>query len=176
MTGWLIDSFPPPAFSVLSVSVERWCRLRGNLLFYFKSRDHLSDPAGLIVVEECSVAPEDDGGDALGSTFGIVLDFGGGLRQHLATYTEQERDSWLCALRRASHRTMRQHLQALRERLRARLGSNPALLAALGGASGPGGIAASDTVEEALEATGAGAHLRKPSSVIGRGGATRRCC
>merc|ERR1712079_706896 len=28
------------------VSVERWCRLRGNLLFYFKSRDHWSEPAG----------------------------------------------------------------------------------------------------------------------------------
>ena len=29
-----------------SVSLERWCRLRGNLLFYFKSRDQWSEPAG----------------------------------------------------------------------------------------------------------------------------------
>ena len=32
----------------IAVSVERWCRLRGNLLFYFKSRDHWSEPAGVI--------------------------------------------------------------------------------------------------------------------------------
>ena len=30
----------------ITVSTERWCRLRGNLLFYFKSRDHFSEPAG----------------------------------------------------------------------------------------------------------------------------------
>ena len=70
-----------------SVSVERWCRLRGNLLFYFKSRDHWSEPAGVIVIEDCEVrseaaSPLDD------STFGIVLSFGGGQLQHLATYTE----------------------------------------------------------------------------------------
>ena len=51
--------------------MERWCRLRGNLLFYFKSRDHLSDPAGLIVVEECKVEQEDD--DGIDTTFGIIL-------------------------------------------------------------------------------------------------------
>ena len=59
----------------LSVSVERWCRLRGNLLFYFKSREH-RDPAGLIVVDdECSVDTENN---EVESTFGIVLNFSGG--------------------------------------------------------------------------------------------------
>ena len=74
-------------FFKLAVSVERWCRLRGNLLFYFKSRDHWSEPAGVIVVEDCEVrteaaSPLDD------STFGLVLSFGGGQLQYLATYTE----------------------------------------------------------------------------------------
>lgn len=102
-----------------SVSVERWCRLRGNLLFYFKSRDHWSEPAGVIVVEDCQVkaeaaAPLDD------STFGLVLAFGGGQFQHLATYTEAERDSWMAALRSASHRHMKAHLEELRARLNAK--------------------------------------------------------
>ena len=119
----------------LSVSVERWCRLRGNLLFYFKSREHL-DPAGLIVLDdECSVDTENN---EVESTFGIVLNFSGGgfnfkwhcgakcdfgqeeqfcdngrrfisgqQQQHLATYTEFERDSWADALRNATHRNMR---------------------------------------------------------------------
>ena len=57
------------------MSVERWCRLRGNLLFYFKSREH-RDPAGLIVVDdECAVATENDEAE---STFAIVLSFSGG--------------------------------------------------------------------------------------------------
>ena len=57
------------------VSVERWCRLRGNLLFYFKSRDHWSEPAGVIVVEDCEVDVEDNASE---STFGIILTFSGG--------------------------------------------------------------------------------------------------
>ena len=58
--------------------MERWCRLRGNLLFYFKSRDvgH-RDPAGLIVLDdECAVRTEND---EVESTFGIVLEFAGGV-------------------------------------------------------------------------------------------------
>lgn len=58
-----------------AVSVERWCRLRGNLLFYFKTRDHWSEPSGVIVVEDCDVRTETN---HLESTFGIVLTFGGG--------------------------------------------------------------------------------------------------
>lgn len=36
-----------------AVSLERWCRLRGNLLFYFKSSDQFSEPQGVIVLEKC---------------------------------------------------------------------------------------------------------------------------
>ena len=105
--------------------MERWCRLRGNLLFYFKSRDHWSEPAGVIVVEDCQIKTDrstslDD------STFGLVLAFSGGQLQHLATYTEAERDAWIAALKSASHRHMRSHMEDLRSRLRAKvLGSNP---------------------------------------------------
>jgi len=41
-------------FLVCLVSLERWCRLRGNLLFYFKSRDQWSEPVGVLVLEQCS--------------------------------------------------------------------------------------------------------------------------
>ena len=94
-------------------------------MFYFKSRDHWSEPAGVIVVEDCEVRKEaakplDD------STFGLVLAFGGGHHlQHLATYTEAERDSWMAALRSASHRHMKSHLEELRSKLHAKMTSNP---------------------------------------------------
>lgn len=39
--------------SYVAVCLERWCRLRGNLLFYFKSSDQFSEPQGVIVLEKC---------------------------------------------------------------------------------------------------------------------------
>ena len=38
---------------------------------------------------------------------------------------QAERDSWTAALRSASHRHMRSHLEELRSRLRAKMDSNP---------------------------------------------------
>lgn len=40
-------------FLLITVSLERWCRLRGNLLFYFKNGDQFSEPQGVIVLEKC---------------------------------------------------------------------------------------------------------------------------
>jgi len=37
------------------VSSERWFRLSGNLLFYLKTRDHWSEPLGVIVLENYTV-------------------------------------------------------------------------------------------------------------------------
>eukprot|EP00095_Tigriopus_kingsejongensis_P011180 maker-scaffold456_size166325-snap-gene-0.28 protein:Tk11180 transcript:maker-scaffold456_size166325-snap-gene-0.28-mRNA-1 annotation:"type i inositol- -bisphosphate 4-phosphatase-like" len=112
-------------FRRTEISVERWCRLRGNLLFYFKSRDHWSEPAGVIIIEDCVIESETDISE---STFGIILRFGGGLQQHLATYTEFERDSWTAALKAASHRTMKSHLESLRHKIKTKLYNNPALM------------------------------------------------
>jgi len=96
------------------ISVERWCRLRGNLLFYFKSRDQWSEPAGVIVLENVTVKVDNSGMDG---TFGLLLTFGTSQLQHLSSYTETERDSWRAAIESASHFKMRIHLQTLRDRL-----------------------------------------------------------
>lgn len=37
------------------VSSQKWCKLRGNLLFYFKTNDQFSEPAGVIVLEKYRV-------------------------------------------------------------------------------------------------------------------------
>jgi len=96
------------------ISVERWCRLRGNLLFYFKSRDQWSEPAGVIVLENVTVTVDNSGMDG---TFGILLTFGSNQLQHLSSYTQSERDSWRAAIESASHSKMRLHLQTLKTRL-----------------------------------------------------------
>jgi len=53
---------------------ERWCRLRGNLLFYLKSHDQLSDLLGVIVLQNYSVQldespPEGPFGFQIGKIF-----------------------------------------------------------------------------------------------------------
>ena len=63
--------------NLISVLVERWCRLRGNLLFYFKSRDHWSEPAGVIVVENCIIEKASDNlASPHEATYGILIIFG----------------------------------------------------------------------------------------------------
>lgn len=44
-----------------------------------------------------------------------------GFQQQLATYTKDERDSWVLALRSASHSQMRQQLENLQKKLKAKL-------------------------------------------------------
>ena len=99
--------------------------MRGNLLFYFKSRDHWSEPAGVIVIEDCEIRKEQpvEGATIDDATFGLVLAFRGGILQHLATYTEAERDSWMAALKSASHHQMKSHLLDLRAKLNAKMGT-----------------------------------------------------
>lgn len=91
--------------------MERWCRLRGNLLFYFKSRDHWSEPAGVFVLD-CDVSTEDS--NVMDSIFGFHLSFGSGLCQYLGCHTPEEREAWRAALQRVSHSSMRQQLDSLR--------------------------------------------------------------
>ena len=69
------------------------------------------------MIEDCEIQPETNSSEA---TYGLVLTFSAGQLQHLATYTENERDSWIAALRSASHRQMRSHLEDLRSRLKAK--------------------------------------------------------
>lgn len=42
-------------FIFIKANFERWCRLRGNLFFYLKSHDQLSDLLGVIVLQNYSV-------------------------------------------------------------------------------------------------------------------------
>ncbi|XP_075229404.1 inositol polyphosphate-4-phosphatase type I A isoform X2 [Lycorma delicatula] len=106
------------------VSLERWCRLRGNLLFYFKSRDQWSEPLGVIILEQCTIkidTPSTEG------PFGFSLVFDGGLSQHIAAHSEQERDAWLEAIQLGSYESMRSQLLALQQRMELRRGQDPDL-------------------------------------------------
>ncbi|PSN35360.1 hypothetical protein C0J52_11509 [Blattella germanica] len=102
------------------VSLERWCRLRGNLLFYFKSREQWSEPLGVIILEQCSIKVDTP---SVEGPYGFHL----GLSQHLAAYSEGERDAWLQAIQLASYDCMRSQLMALQQRVELHRGQDPDL-------------------------------------------------
>ncbi|XP_078042507.1 inositol polyphosphate-4-phosphatase type I A isoform X2 [Augochlora pura] len=102
--------------STSKVSFERWCRLRGNLLFYFKSREQWSEPLGVIILEQCFVRVEQASNQV---PYGFSIVFEGGLFQALGANSADERDSWLQALQLASYECMRSQLLALRQRIEA---------------------------------------------------------
>ncbi|CAL7944180.1 unnamed protein product [Xylocopa violacea] len=102
--------------STSKVSLERWCRLRGNLLFYFKSREQWSEPLGVIILEQCFVRVEQPSNQI---PYGFSIVFDGGLFQVLGANSAEERDSWLQALQLASYECMRSQLLALQQRIEA---------------------------------------------------------
>lgn len=55
--------------------MERWCRLRGNLLFYFKSSDQFSEPQGVIVLEKCKAVIRNEKREHDGFVFFIGMTF-----------------------------------------------------------------------------------------------------
>ncbi|XP_017773749.1 PREDICTED: type I inositol 3,4-bisphosphate 4-phosphatase isoform X1 [Nicrophorus vespilloides] len=100
------------------VNLERWCRLRGNLLFYFKSKDPWSEPTGLVVLEQCLVRidpPMATTPITADGHFPFYLVFDGGLCQSLAAPSESERSSWIDAIRAASYEGIRSELHTLRQ-------------------------------------------------------------
>lgn len=55
------------------MSTERWCRLRGNLLFYFKSDDQFSDVQGVIVLEKCRPVEDNNNHNDDNDGFGFII-------------------------------------------------------------------------------------------------------
>uniref|UniRef100_A0A336M172 phosphatidylinositol-3,4-bisphosphate 4-phosphatase n=1 Tax=Culicoides sonorensis TaxID=179676 RepID=A0A336M172_CULSO len=108
-------------FKQREVSTEKFCRLRGNLLFYFKSIDQFSEPQGVIVLEKFTVTTytthkEHDG-------FVFYLEFNDGLKQRLACHTEMERSDWIQAIKLASYEVIRAQMHTLREQIEKKRGN-----------------------------------------------------
>lgn len=115
---------------VSKVSLERWCRLRGNLLFYFKSKDPWSEPLGVVVLEQCQVRidpPMASPPLTADGHYPFYLVFDGGLCQALASTSDLERSSWMDAIRSASYEGVRAELNALRQCLERRRNHKPSV-------------------------------------------------
>ncbi|GBN49547.1 Type I inositol 3,4-bisphosphate 4-phosphatase [Araneus ventricosus] len=96
------------------VFLQRWCRLRGNLLFYYKTKDQYSEPAGVFVLEDYHVRLDES--SEVPYCFSLIFkhDETG---QQLGAHTESERDSWIQALHMASFEYMQSQLSTLQAKL-----------------------------------------------------------
>ncbi|KAG5684624.1 hypothetical protein PVAND_013846 [Polypedilum vanderplanki] len=114
-------------FRKAEVSSQRWCKLRGNLLFYFKTNDQFSEPAGVIVLEKYRVTIPNEASFSNSENFEgfpFFIEFEDGLNQRLGATTEQERNEWVQALKMAGYDLMRAQLQYLREQIEKRRASH----------------------------------------------------
>ncbi|KAK2720594.1 hypothetical protein QYM36_004469 [Artemia franciscana] len=98
------------------VFVERWCRLRGNLLFYLKSHEPFSEAYGVIVLDIAEIRLEADSPSTGPFYFSITM---GPDKSELilGASTSPERDSWIQSLHMASYSYVRAQADSLKIRL-----------------------------------------------------------
>ncbi|GAB1607872.1 inositol polyphosphate-4-phosphatase type I A-like isoform X1 [Argonauta hians] len=105
------------------VFVERFCRLKGNMMFYFKSKEFTNtDPLGVLIIERCTVELDTDEDNLHG--FMLVYE-GDDNPVHFAARSEEQRDQWIQTLHIASYECLKMQLQSLREQLVSKTGHDP---------------------------------------------------
>ncbi|XP_070197959.1 inositol polyphosphate-4-phosphatase type I A-like isoform X1 [Littorina saxatilis] len=109
-------------FKSREVYIDRFFRLKGNLLFYFKNKETKLEPLGVLVIERCTV--ELDLEEEASNSFVIVCE-GEDNPFKFAAVSEEERDSWIQALHMASYECLKMQLQSLREQVQAKTGRDP---------------------------------------------------
>ncbi|KAH8373174.1 hypothetical protein KR009_000105 [Drosophila setifemur] len=97
------------------VRVERWCKLRGNLLFYLKDKDPKSLVAGVLVLENCRVRIQNEERDPEGYIFD--LDFKDSTSERFITYSSAERLAWVQCIEQASNETLNLLIRQLKQQI-----------------------------------------------------------
>ncbi|EFX81319.1 hypothetical protein DAPPUDRAFT_303400 [Daphnia pulex] len=97
---------------------EFWFKLTGNLLFYFGLNNFGgikgNEPIGVIVLENCSVAFDEDGS----GVFAFVVTFSGDQDRHVfSCFSVNQAQNWVIALRQASYEHLRIQVKILESKL-----------------------------------------------------------
>eukprot|EP00040_Diaphanoeca_grandis_P030309 m.178986 g.178986 ORF g.178986 m.178986 type:complete len:292 (-) comp31954_c3_seq1:26-901(-) len=94
---------------------KRWFVLKGNLLFYFKSKTSLSDPTGVIFLENCIVKKNKTVSQPhFFHEFTVEFEGEDDVRKYyLATSSEDATDNWVKAIERACYSKMKEDLDNL---------------------------------------------------------------
>ncbi|XP_017055612.1 inositol polyphosphate-4-phosphatase type I A [Drosophila ficusphila] len=97
------------------VRVERWCKLRGNLLFYLKDKDPKSAVAGLLVLENCRPRIQNEERDPEGYVFDI--DFKDSTSERFITRSSAERLAWVNCIEQASSEKLNLLIRQLQDKI-----------------------------------------------------------
>uniref|UniRef100_A0A1A9Z4R5 phosphatidylinositol-3,4-bisphosphate 4-phosphatase n=1 Tax=Glossina pallidipes TaxID=7398 RepID=A0A1A9Z4R5_GLOPL len=108
-------------FRKADVNYPRYCKLRGNLLFYLKDHDPLSQPAGVIVLESCRPLIRNEEREFDG--FAFILEFESSLPQRISTRTSQDRLDWVKSIQLASYAYLSLQISYLENQISAAMGN-----------------------------------------------------
>ncbi|XP_077867392.1 pleckstrin homology domain-containing family J member 1-like [Saccoglossus kowalevskii] len=103
---------------------ERWCRLRGNFLFYFKTNElgkcNRLEPIGALLMERCRVQHEPRADKPF--VFSVAYQDG---KHYFVGASDQHCELWVKALRQASFESLRARFLLLQAKLKKLTGSDP---------------------------------------------------
>ncbi|XP_066574494.1 type II inositol 3,4-bisphosphate 4-phosphatase isoform X3 [Amia ocellicauda] len=145
--------------------IERWCRLKGNLLFLMKKPLQKSDPAEVVVLERCHIV---ESGDNRNAALSIKFE-SGDPDLYLQAFTESDCKSWIAALREANSEGLQKKILHLQQLIMEMKESEPAdCLAREATQAGPILIPKLPHVEFSLACRelAAPARERKPNAVV----------
>lgn len=114
--------------SFTEVFKERWFKLKGNLLFYFRLNKHggltlQDEPVGVFVIECCKVQHEPSVDYAFAFSIAFADD---AERKHLFTCTTQKHcDEWVSCLQQASYEYQRGRLLYMQQKILELTGRDP---------------------------------------------------
>jgi len=109
---------------------ERWFRLCGNLLFYFRTNDlgavvDMSDPVGVLVLAACHVQMEEYGDRPF--VFSVVFSGEEGRKHFFSGQSQQQCLLWVDALRGCGYSELQTQLVTLQSRIKQLSGVDPML-------------------------------------------------
>ncbi|XP_058884300.1 type II inositol 3,4-bisphosphate 4-phosphatase-like isoform X1 [Acipenser ruthenus] len=141
---------------------ERWCRLKGNLLFLMKKQIQKSEPAEVVVLERCHIV------ESRNAALSIKFE-SGEPDLYLEAFTKSDCKSWIAALREANSEGLQKRIHHLRQLIMEIKGSEPA--DSLGGEAQQAGAAMipkPPRLEFSLECRelAATTRERKPNAVV----------
>ncbi|XP_037937151.1 inositol polyphosphate-4-phosphatase type I A isoform X2 [Teleopsis dalmanni] len=108
-------------FRRTDVNYPRWCKLRGNLLFYLKDHDPRSPLIGVLLLENCRPIIRNEEREFDGYVF--ILEFEGSPPQRISARTAEERLDWVKALQLASYSYLNRQIKYLQDQIAAKMGN-----------------------------------------------------
>ncbi|XP_070563592.1 pleckstrin homology domain-containing family J member 1-like [Ptychodera flava] len=104
---------------------ERWCKLKGNFLFYCRTNEtgECQEPIGALLIERCKVQHEHTVDKSF--AFSISYPDDGDRKHYFVGASDKQTEQWVMALTQASYENLQTNLAVLRAKLKKLTGEDP---------------------------------------------------